>query len=471
MGISGNLKTMVLAELLQWLSQGQKTGTLVFEHEDVEKKVYFDNGAVVSSASNARSEYLGSFLAAYGYVSDVEVDRAIARQKEEKKLIGKILVEMGAVTEEQIQQTLQLKIEETIYDIFTWEEGAFEFHDGDLPVESMVTVGMDVQWIVLEGTRRLDEYNRMRELIPSEHCVPVSVTDLSTLEVEETEARILEWIDDQRSIAEISEGACTGKFLVMQALGPQVEAGNVKVVKPKIIEKRVEVEVERQAPAPTGVMPSYGGQYPPPGYPPYYQPGMGPPPQQSWPMAESMPPQQQQPMGGGPGPSSVNVGGRTLNFATGGGSGGAGNAPGQASGPVATAAPKAKAADEPPASDVAGLLEQAKACRREGALDVAFERLKKAKEVGGGSGQVTDEENALVKALDSAGVKMTSVPKLECDVNELMNLKISPQEGFMLTRVDGSYDVKSILQVSGGIPKLNALSLFWKLRKSGHVSL
>ena len=29
MGISGNLKTMVLAELLQWLSQGQKTGTLV----------------------------------------------------------------------------------------------------------------------------------------------------------------------------------------------------------------------------------------------------------------------------------------------------------------------------------------------------------------------------------------------------------------------------------------------------------
>ena len=52
-----------------------------------------------------------------------------------------------------------------------------------------------------------------------------------------------------------------------------------------------------------------------------------------------------------------------------------------------------------------------------------------------------------------------------------MSLKISPQEGFMLTRVDGSYDIKSILKMSGGIPKVDAQVLFWKLRRSGHVSI
>ena len=57
-----------------------------------------------------------------------------------------------------------------------------------------------------------------------------------------------------------------------------------------------------------------------------------------------------------------------------------------------------------------------------------------------------------------------------CDVDELMNLKISPQEGFMLTRVDGSYDIKSILKMSSGIHRVDAQVLFWKLRKSGHVA-
>ena len=40
---------MQLSELLQWLSLGQKTGTLLIEGHGVEKRVYFQNGRINSA--------------------------------------------------------------------------------------------------------------------------------------------------------------------------------------------------------------------------------------------------------------------------------------------------------------------------------------------------------------------------------------------------------------------------------------
>ena len=48
MTISGNLRTMPFADLLQWVSQSRKTGTLAIEGEPYNKKIYFRNGLVVA---------------------------------------------------------------------------------------------------------------------------------------------------------------------------------------------------------------------------------------------------------------------------------------------------------------------------------------------------------------------------------------------------------------------------------------
>ncbi|MEM6797086.1 MAG: DUF4388 domain-containing protein, partial [Acidobacteriota bacterium] len=239
MGISGNLKTMQLAELLQWLSMGQKTGTLKIEKgppSNVVKRVFFDEGVIISSASTDPGEYLGRFLVSHGYLGEEEVNRAVARQKEEKQLLGKILVSMGLIAEDDLHQMLRLKAEEGIYDIFTWPQGAFDFLDDDLPSENMVRMELDVQWIVLEGTRRTDEWARLQETVPSAHCVPVLVTDLDQLELEEFERSILDWVDDDRTVDEISKGSMTNLFQVSEIMAANVIAGHLKVVKPRIIE-------------------------------------------------------------------------------------------------------------------------------------------------------------------------------------------------------------------------------------------
>lgn len=410
MGISGNLKTMALAELLQWLSQGQKTGTLVIDGGKIQKRIFFEEGVIVSSASTDPKEYLGAFLTAHGYITEDEANGAVARQKQEKQLLGQILVGMGSITEEQLQEVLRQKAEESIYDVFTWEAGEFVFLDDEMPAETFIRMSLDVQWIVLEGSRRLDEWRRVREWVPSPLAVPVIVADFASLDIDEVDKRILEWIDDDRTVEDISQGAQTSLFMIAQTVARYVEQGVVKVVRPRVIE----VEVP--------------GYDPPSGAQPVFAQG---------------------------GAASVNVGGRTLHFAGGG-------------------PPGAAVAVAPPQTEAEVLLEKGDEELRRGELREAlatYRRAKTAEGVGPSVRQAVEEgEMKVAEALERDGVKLSAVPKLKCKMEQLTQLQISPQEGFMLTRIDGSYDIKSILKMSP-MPELDARMFFWTLKKSGHVAL
>ena len=77
MGITGNLKTMELSELLQWLSQSRKTGTLVIDNGEVEKRIFFEAGKVISAAASDPKEYLGHFLVSHGFIDEATLAQAM----------------------------------------------------------------------------------------------------------------------------------------------------------------------------------------------------------------------------------------------------------------------------------------------------------------------------------------------------------------------------------------------------------
>src|SRR6185295_17754330 len=178
MGIVGNLRTMQLEELLQWLSQSKKNGTLEIVNGKVEKKIFFKEGRILSSASNKPEEYLGHFLVSHGLLSEEQLIRAIQLQEQSRMMLGMILVNQGAIAETDLTRMLRLKAEESIYDVFAWDEGDFRFLDDVLPEYAMVPMRVDVTGIVMEGVQRVDEWRRVRTLIPHEQIIPVAVVDL-----------------------------------------------------------------------------------------------------------------------------------------------------------------------------------------------------------------------------------------------------------------------------------------------------
>ncbi len=506
MGISGNLKTMVLAELLQWLSMGSKTGTLVIENEGIEKKIFFSDGAILSSASNDPAEYLGSFLSSHCFLSSEVVEQALARQKAEKRLLGQILVDMEAISEEDLHQMLRLKTEETIYDIFTWEQGDFEFLDDQLPEESMIRMALDVQGLVLEGSRRIDEWSRIQEWVPSPKCVPVAIVDLQALELEEMDLRILEWIDDDRTVEDISKGSQTGLFDVANVIATQVKDGTVKVVRPRTVEVEVPVRMAPQPgasqhaepqPIPAAIM------HPPPGANPGVPVGdpvalssgrelrfatdaaaSGTFPAQPDAAATSTFPAQPgaaatgtfpaQPGAAATGTFPAQPGAAaTGTFPAQPSAAATGTFPAQASAAATGTFPAQQTPADAAGSEAEGLVKAAEDSLAQGDLETALATFRKAQQAAGGSAVedlVKDGERKVQEALERDGIRLNIVPRLNCGMDQLTQLSISPQEGFMLTRVDGSYDLKSILKMSP-MPAVDAQLLFWRLKKLGHVAV
>lgn len=166
MSLAGNLRTMPLPDILQWLAAGQKTGTLDVHRGAVETRITFREGSIYSSWSNHPRLSLGQFLIRGRYISEEQLFRALLQQEEEGRLLGSILVALGILSEEDLQIALKGKAEETIYDLFLWNEGQFEFKDGELP-EAMIHLEMQVQTVLLEGIRRVDEWTRIRRVFPS----------------------------------------------------------------------------------------------------------------------------------------------------------------------------------------------------------------------------------------------------------------------------------------------------------------
>jgi hypothetical protein len=220
---------MQLSELLQWLSMGQKTGTLAIRGGAGEKRIYFQNGRIISSSSTIEREYLGHFLVSYGYITDEELTKAMEVQEESKILLGKILVMIGAIAEEELVDLIRLKACETIYDIFLWPEGAFQFIDGEIPQRPMVPISIDVTGIVMEGLRRFDEWSRIRQRVRSMNDVPSIVAPVPVESLPEPQRIILRAIDGLRSLAGIAELTHNPDFPVARLVFDLLESGHVEL--------------------------------------------------------------------------------------------------------------------------------------------------------------------------------------------------------------------------------------------------
>lgn len=375
MSITGNLKTMELAELLQWLSQGRKSGTLYINNGKVEKRIFFEDGTIVSSAASDPKEYLGHFLVSHGYIDELTLAKAMEMQEENKMLLGKILLTIGAISETDLDRMLRLKAEESIYEIFTWPEGEFRFADGDLPDYHMWPLSLSVTAVVLEGHQRVDEWKQIRARIPNRSAVPVATRELRSEQRDPGVDKILALVDDDRSIQEIALQTHSGEFHVCRVLYEQVRAGSLKIVRPRQLQ------------------------------------------------AEAAPP------------------------------------PPEDHGDTVDADALLRIAVQHIENrEFARAIRHLRAAQN---LEPDSKRIKQTAEAG---------EKRIAIAIRQDGVEMSAVPVLNCDPTSLDSLDISPQQGFILTRVNGTYDIQTILKITP-VPPLEAQVMFWKLHQAGHIGL
>ncbi len=378
MSISGNLKTMELAELLQWIAQGQKTGSLLVDNGTVRKRVFFVEGKIVASASTDPNEFLGHFLVSHGYLTEKELAKAMAMQATSKMLLGKILVTLGAITEDQLRNLLVMKTEESVYDLFSWDSGEFRFVEDQNLNAGIVPLALDVTALVLQGMSRVDEWRRVREVIVNADVVPVSIAPFPADEISPGEAKILALVDDDRTIREICMHAHASEFQVSKAIFDQVKHGRIKTVRPRL--------------------------------PPTSGPDTGL-------------------TGSGKGMRLVNA---------------------------------------------QALTESAERNLQAGNYSRALRHLRAALSLEPDNQDIEAYlrrvERLITEKLESEGLVLSAVPALKRTAAELASISLSPEEGFALSRVNGNFELRELIQISP-MNALDARLVFHKLLSEGHIAL
>jgi len=129
--------------------------------------VVFKEGQVIQAASDSIRDSLGNILVSQGMLDEAALSKALALQKQEtEKPLGMILVDMGAVASQTLQSVIRKQIEEIIYDLLDWEEGFFNFELGEIipkdtieidTQEFLLNAGISAEYLLMEGTRILDE--------------------------------------------------------------------------------------------------------------------------------------------------------------------------------------------------------------------------------------------------------------------------------------------------------------------------
>lgn len=234
MALSGDLATMGLEDIFQWLAVGKKTGVLELRGSLHTKRVAFHEGRITSIWSSDPREYLGQYLLAFNRITEDQLLEALATQEDEQQLLGRILVNRQLVTEAEIRRIVQLKVEESIYDTFLWNVGSFDFHDGAASHQKSMLLSLDVTGIVLEGARRLDDWKRIRKVIKGGDAVlaPISEAIAERLPLASEDADILSRLDGLKRVDQLVLDMRMPEYKINKLLFDLHEKGLVRIVNP-----------------------------------------------------------------------------------------------------------------------------------------------------------------------------------------------------------------------------------------------
>ncbi len=190
MPLTGNLREFDLASLIQFISGKTETGVLVIQRSYRSGNIYFRSGRVVHAQA--------------------------------RNLMGM----------------------DAFFDLFTWNEGNFEFKSESLP-DIPITIDLSPEALILEAARVVDEWQSKRQKLKSLTCVPYFVSPefsipsavqvlllrkkLETMTYEEKERLILANIDGRRDFATIARMSGVVTLMAISVVLENISLGRLAI--------------------------------------------------------------------------------------------------------------------------------------------------------------------------------------------------------------------------------------------------
>jgi hypothetical protein len=235
MALKGNLRDFSTTQLLNLINLARKTGTLTIQTEEgkAANMAFREGKLIYAHLGNETQNHLAQILQSTGKLSEeqAKVIQTHAQDKTDKQL-GHLLITAGYVTQNDIIQSVRQYILDTVYKLFTWAEGLFRFDSNKLPSRDHITIPIDLESVIMEGTRRLKEWEILQEELPDLN-IALRFTDrpdarLRNINLTVEEWRVVSFVNPRNTIIQIAKANNLSEFEIRRIVYGMLQAGLVE---------------------------------------------------------------------------------------------------------------------------------------------------------------------------------------------------------------------------------------------------
>jgi CheY-like chemotaxis protein len=241
--LQGSLRAVPLAEVLGLLAAQRQWGVLtVTRGNGAGVDVAFKAGRIELTQAHGLGEefLLGRYLVEVSTMSRQDLDLFLeGRQPQSRtgKPIGQQLVKMSYVNDGEVKEALVRQTQERIFELLRWPAGKFVFTaTRELPPLAVdAALGLEVDGILMEGFRRVDEWHLIEREIDDFDAVFLrneeAVQNLGRARLTQAELAVLELVNGKHTVKEIVRQSRMASFDVSKML--------FRLLSIKVIRRRV----------------------------------------------------------------------------------------------------------------------------------------------------------------------------------------------------------------------------------------
>ncbi len=237
MALKGNLRDFSITQLLNLVNLARKTGTLIVEGPGEIARVSFREGKLAYALIGQEDNSLAAVLQRNNKISTAQyrILRERASRMSDKEL-GLLLINAGYVSQEDILTSLQHYFTGIVRRLFTWVEGFFRFEPETLPPSDRISVRVELENLIIEGSRQLREWEQLQEEIPSLDMALKFTdrpgTNLRNINLSVEEWRVVSYVNPKNSIRQIARTTKMNDLEIRRVVYGLLQAGLVEIVRP-----------------------------------------------------------------------------------------------------------------------------------------------------------------------------------------------------------------------------------------------
>ncbi len=239
MALKGNLRDFSTTQLLNLINLARKTGTLTIKTKGSSAQVCFKEGKLIYATLGGSDGHLADMLQKTGKLT-AEQARTIREHStnQTERVLGQMLIKAGHVTEGDVMQAARVHMLDVVYRLFGWVEGDFHFEPNALdPAQDHISVLIDLENVIMEGSRRLKEFERLQDELPNLDMA-LRFTDrpdtrLRNISLSVEEWRVVSFINPRNTIRQIAQFNNMSDFQIRKIVYGMLQAGLVELVLPE----------------------------------------------------------------------------------------------------------------------------------------------------------------------------------------------------------------------------------------------